>query len=130
MSEPTRKSADATRQRDQIPHPLAALRDDFERQIESMQTPANKEAADALFEATGAEIGALAAARARESARIDAASQSELSEKARPRTSSIAQLSRKLSAQSLAANRSMEASRKDGLDSPATKRPVRKRQID
>jgi len=112
------------------PDPLAALRDDFDRLVERMQTPAAKATDAALLAATGAELGALATAHARESARKDATLRTEPAAKTRARKRSIPKLSRKVSAQSHAANKSMEASLKDGLDSPGTKRSVRKSLLD
>jgi len=112
------------------PDPLAALRADFDRLVERMQTPAFKAAVDTLFAATGAELGAIAAAHAREGARKNATLQTEPAAKPHARKSSIPKLSQKVSAQSLASNKSMEASLKDGLDSLGTKRSVQKRLLD
>jgi predicted protein tyrosine phosphatase len=65
------------------PDPLAALRDDFDRLVERMQTPAHQAAVDALFTATGAEIGAVAAAHAREGARLQAQTKQKTTAKKR-----------------------------------------------
>jgi len=55
------------------PDPLAALREDLDRLVERMQTPAHKAGVDALFAASGKEIAAtLAAAHTREGARRQA----------------------------------------------------------
>ena len=59
-------SVNADKHRD----PLAALRNDFDRLVERMQTPAHQAAVDALFAATGAELGAVAAAHARKGASL------------------------------------------------------------
>lgn len=62
---------------------LAKLRPQFDALIEHMQTPEHKAAVDALFAATGAEIGALAVAHARERARRQAASKQTIAAKKR-----------------------------------------------
>jgi len=54
---------------DAVPDPLAELRGDFDRLVERMQTPEATAAGDALFAASGADIGAVAAAQAREDPR-------------------------------------------------------------
>ena len=56
---------------------LAKLRPQFDALIEHMQTPEHKAAVDALFAATAAEIGAVAAAQAREGVRLRANSGQE-----------------------------------------------------
>lgn len=56
---------------------LAKLRPQFDALIERMQTPEHKAAVDALFAATGAEIGAVAAVQAREGVRLQANSAQE-----------------------------------------------------
>lgn len=48
------------------PDALAVLRGDFDQLLERMNTPAAKAAVDALFKATGAEIGKIAQETARD----------------------------------------------------------------
>lgn len=63
--------------------PLAAQRDDFDRLVERMQTPAFKTAVDGLFAATGAELGTAAIAHARENRGMEAATKQETAAKKR-----------------------------------------------
>lgn len=66
------------------PDPWAALRDDFDRLVERMQTPAHRAGVDALFAADGEEIAAtLAAAHAREGARPQAETKQKIAAKKR-----------------------------------------------
>ena len=65
-----------------IPDPLAALRSDFDRLVERMQTPAHKAAVDALFAASGAELGA-AAVHAREGASLQTETRQKITAKKR-----------------------------------------------
>ena len=71
MRKPIRNSVIHTPLRQRIPDPLAKLRADLDRLVESMQTPAHKAACDALFAATGTELGAFAAPHARDRAAME-----------------------------------------------------------
>jgi len=55
-----------------VPDPVAALREDFDRLLQRMQTPEAAAAGDALFAASGAQIGAMATAQARKGAKVRA----------------------------------------------------------